>query len=68
MYLIKTRQVTHVFALSAAFIIVFAICCGNLLTDKVKDAIDDLNFMFKPSATSNYYQTTYPDFAGKSLR
>ena len=53
MHLQHIRQVTHVFALSAAFGLLFAMYCGNILDDKLSDIIDDLRSLLTPQI--NYY-------------
>ena len=53
MYLLRTRQITHVFALSVAFSIVFATYCGNFIEDKLSDMIDSIKCLLTPQI--NFY-------------
>lgn len=53
MYFIKTRQVTHVFALAVTVAMMYGIYCTNILDDILSNAIDTLQYMFTPQV--NFY-------------
>jgi hypothetical protein len=53
MNIITTKQLTHVFALSVAFAIIFSMYCGNIIEEKVSDAIDGIQYLLTPQ--NNFY-------------
>lgn len=53
MYLFRTRQITHVLALSVAFSMIIGMYCGNFIEDKFSDLIDNVKYLFTPQI--NFY-------------
>ena len=48
MYLSRTKQVTHVFALAVTVAIMYGIYCTNILDETLSETIDTIKYLFTP--------------------